>query len=335
MLDVDDDGTIHVDGINKALRKAVCYAFDYDKYITNVRGGRAVRSGGYLGVENEYYNPDIPIPYTDLTIARQALIDDPFWAPIVADRNLDINNVTDDWIWVANNNPIFEFKFMWDMANFDTANLFSTSIKSIGITLGGENGAPDPALEIQPYLYVAMFFQPGTFPFFTYHGVPTNWGDLNVGNLVQLEYYSKSPGLPYENYSGVSLWSAILNQGFHYNSSVDNWINRGFFSNRTTMQELMNNLATHFHTYQYSDIYICHNNWGIAVNKEWELEPYVWSALGGFPFTFVKHESTQVGNGDGGIQIPGFQTVAILAIAIVTTMGIGYSLNKKRKRSEK
>jgi hypothetical protein len=117
------------------------------------------------------------------------------------------------------------------------------------------------------------------------------------------------------------------------------------------MQELMNNLATHFHTYQYSDIYISHNSWGIAVNNEWELDTYQWSNLGGFPFTFVRHESTQVddgdgdgngdgdgdgnGDGDGGVQIPGFQTVALLAIATVTITGIGYSLNRKRKRAEK
>ncbi|GAG72133.1 unnamed protein product, partial [marine sediment metagenome] len=160
LFDIDSDGTIHVDGINRALRKAVSYAFDYDIYINNVLQGRAVRSGGFLGVENEFYNSSIPIPYTNLTIAREALIDDPFWGSKVAAKGLTINNATADWFWVANNDPIFEFKLVWDQANLDTANLFSTSIKNIGLTLGGPGGTPDPALEMVPDLYAAMFFRP-------------------------------------------------------------------------------------------------------------------------------------------------------------------------------
>ena len=339
MFDIDDDGTIHVDGINRALRKALSYAFDYDIYIDNVQQGRAVRSGGFLGVDNEFYNPNIPIAYQNLTIARQTLIDDLFWGPKVAAKNLYITNDTDDWISVAENDPIFEFKLVWDMPNQDTANLFSTSIKNLGLTLGGPGGAPDPALEIKPYLYAAMFFRPQNFPWFTYHGVPTNWPDnpLISGSLPSLEYYYKSPGLPFENKSGNNFPNkAYLNMGFHYNATVDDWLNRAWFADRTTQQELMNNLTRHFQTYQYSDIMISHNNWGIAINNDWELDNYMWSGLlwTGPQYAHVKYLLDDVGDGDPGVQIPGFQTTALLAIAIVTITGIGYSLNRKRKPAE-
>ncbi|MHA2400740.1 MAG: hypothetical protein ACXADU_17865 [Promethearchaeota archaeon] len=79
---------------------------------------RGVRSGGFLNPTNEFYNPDIPLAYRNLTIARQALIDDPFWAPRVAARGLDINSLDADWVSVANSDPIWEFKLLWDSAGF-------------------------------------------------------------------------------------------------------------------------------------------------------------------------------------------------------------------------
>jgi len=338
LFDVDDDGTIHVDGINRALRKALSYAYDYDTYINNIKQGRAVRSGGFLTAEHEFYNPNIPIAYQNFTIARQTLIDDPFWAPLVAARNLNINNATADWIWVANNDPIFEFKLVWDMPNQATANLFSTSIKNIGLTLGGPGGAPDPALEIKPYLYAAMFFRPQNYPFFTSHGVPTSWsgGDnLISGALPALEYYYKSPGLPFENKSGNHFPSkAYLNMGFHYNATVDDWLNKAWFADRTTQQELMDNLTRHFQTYQYAEIMIAQDNWGIAIDKDWELDNLWENFLSTGPqYAHVKYVKITDGDGDG-VQIPGFQTTALLAIAIVTITGIGYSLNRKRKPAE-
>ena len=334
LFDVDDDGTIHIDGINRALRKALCYAFDYDTYINNIKQGQAVRTGGFLPKEHEFYNPNIPIASQDFTIARQALIDDLSWEPLITARNLDINNHTDDWIWVAENDPIFEFKLLWDQPNLEIANLFSTSIKNLGLTLGGPGGAPDPDLEIKPYIYAAMFFRPQNYPFFTSHGVPTSWsgGDnLLSGILPALEYYYKSPGLPFENKSGNHFPSkSYLNVGFHYNQSVDNWLNKAWFAERSVQQELMDNLTRHFQTYQYSEIMVAQENWGIAIDKDWELDTYIW---GNYPqYAHVKYAPG--GDVEPGVQIPGFQTTALLAIAIVTISGIGYSLSRKRKHAE-
>ncbi|KKN59546.1 hypothetical protein LCGC14_0540890 [marine sediment metagenome] len=63
-----------------------------------------------------------------------------------------------------------------------------------------------------------------------------------------------------------------------------------------------------------------------AIDKDWEFTP---TALGN---AFVKYVGEPIGD---GVQIPGFQTASILAIAIVTVTGIGYSLNRKRKRTLK
>jgi len=332
--DIDSDGTIHVDGINRALRKALSYTFDYDYFITENLKGRGVRAGGFLGVENEYYNPNIPIAYRNLTIARQALIADPYWEPIVTARQLDINNATADWIWVANNDPIFEFKLLWEDATIPQADLFATNIKDIGIKLATPDGKRDdnPPFYLDPDLYNIMIMRIDEFPAFTYHGVPTNWPDTNIANLPVLEYYYKSPGLPYKNGSGLA-WPGInylggqfFNIGFHYNATVDDWIKQLWFADRTTSQEILNNLTIHSQTYQYPEIYISHNSYGIALDKDWAF-----SNVRDVNYAFVKYLPASGGN--GGVQIPGFQTASILAIAIATITGIGYSLNRKRKRA--
>ena len=300
--DIDLDGTIHVDGINRALRKALSYAFDYDTYINNVLGGRGVRSGGFLGVENVYYNSSIPIAYRNLTIARQALIDDPFWAPKVAARGLTINNATADWINIANTNPIFEFKLLWEVSTEPQANVISTSIKEIGIRLGGPDGEPDPLLRLDPDLYQVMIMRLSEFPAFTYHGVTTNWPDVNVGNTPVLDYYYKSPGLPYINGSGVH-WPSysggqFFNVGFHYNSTVDRWLELMRFSDRATSQEIMNNLTIHCQTYQYPEIFISHSQWGFAINKDWEH-----SSVRGVQYAYIKYAGSPPSSPPGDIAL--------------------------------
>ena len=328
LYDIDADGTVHVEGINRAMRKAVSYAFDYDVYLSSILQGRGVRSGGFLGPTNEFYNPDIPLAYHNHTIARQALIDDPHWGPIVADRGLTISSTDAKWVEVANSNPIFEFKFLWDSASVDVASVFGNSIKDIGLVLGGSGGVPDPALEVQPDIYTVLFSGGlvGTVPWMTSHALPSNWPGANAAFAPYIEYYIKSPGLPYEvNKTGIFPYNALINTGFNYNATVDDWADRAWFVDRDNGQELWDNLTRHFQTYQYSDIYISHSQWGYAIHKDWEYN----ILLG--EYSFVKYVGS--GGGGAGVQIPGFQIAAILAISIVTITGIGYSLNRKRKRA--
>lgn len=331
LKDIDDvTGQVSVDGINRAMRKALCHAFDYDAYINVIQGGRAVRSGGFLGINNEYYNPSIPLADQDLTVARQTLIDDLFWGPMVAARGLTIANATADWVTVANSNPIYELKFMWDLGTYDIASVFGNSIKDIGCALGGFNGAPDPDLLIQPDLYTAMFdFEGGgieQIPFFTSHAHATSWPTTNIDSIPSLEYYYKSPGVTYEIFSfSIFPWEALLNSGFHYNQTVDDWLDMLWFSDRVRSQEIYDNLTRHFQTYQYSEIMISHASDGIALNADWQMD----SLLG---YQYIKYVA---GDGDGlpGEPLPEFLVPALIGVGIaVPVVIIGYVLLKRRKR---
>ncbi|KKN55194.1 hypothetical protein LCGC14_0584640 [marine sediment metagenome] len=328
LADVDDvDGRVYTDGINRAMRKALSYAFDYDTYINVIKGGRAVRSDGFLPSTNEYYNPSIPLATRDLTIARQALIDDPFLNATIAARGLDITNATEDWVNVAESDPIFEFKLLWDISNYDKASVFGNSIKDIGMTLGGLNGAPDGNLLIQPDVYTVLFGEDiGSVPWFTSHGLPSEWGSLNYKYGPVAEYFYRSPGsADYAFDYAIFPFEGLTNTGFHYNATVDRWIDKTWFVDKITAQELWDNMTKHFQTWHYTEIMIASSLTGFAINKDFEWQ------LPRLGYEFVKYIGT-VGVG-AGTQIPGFQTAAILAIALVTITGIGYSLNRKRKRA--
>jgi len=322
--DIDSEGRVHTDGIDRAMRKAVSYAFDYDTYINVILGGRAARSGGFLPTGNVHYNPAIPLPYQNLTIARQALLDDPVWNATCFDRGLTVANLTDDdaWLDVAVDDPIFVFNLAWDQANLDISNILATSINALGMRCGGPFGAPADEWEVVPDLYTAMFDY--YFNYFTYHGIPTNWPGMEIRATPSLEYYYRSPGVVYENYSGSLFpFEQYYNINFVYNATVDTWIDRSWFSNFTYTQELMDKLTTHFQTRQFSDIMVAESMTGYAINKDWEFPA---GALG---FSFLKYLPEE--EDDGGTQIPGFETAIILAIAIISMVGIGYSLKRKRK----
>ncbi|MHA2392920.1 MAG: ABC transporter substrate-binding protein [Promethearchaeota archaeon] len=324
MPDVGWDGTVNTDGIDRAMRKAVSYAFDYDTFINVILGGRAIRSGGFLPTTNVHYNPAISLPYHNLTIARQTLIDDPVWGLVVAARNLDINNDTADWLDVAATNPIFTFNLAWDQANLDISNVFATSINSIGMRCGGPFGAPDPAWEVVPDFYTALYSD-YSFNALTYHGIPTNWPGFEIRATPSLEYYYHSPGLPYVNGSGaVYPFEQFYNINFVYNETVDKLLDETWFSNFSRTQEIMDELTTHFQTRQFSDIMVAEPMSGYAIHKDWEFPE-----SGATTYAFLKYLPEQ--EGEPGVQIPGYQTAAILAIAVVTITGIGYSLNRKRK----
>jgi hypothetical protein len=213
-----------------------------------------------------------------------------------------------------------EFKLLWDQNTKARASLFGNSIKDIGLILGGLNGAPDDDLEVEPDIYNILFTEGavGTVPWFTTHGLPSDWPGANYAFGPYIEYYCKAPE------GTVFPYGALINTGFNYNDTVDFWIDKTWFVNRTAGQELWDNITRHYQTFQFSDIFICHTQYGYAIDKDWEwLPPFLGTE-------FVKYVGPPI---EEGVPIPGFQTAAILAISVVTITGIGYTLNRKRKRS--
>ena len=102
---------LNVDNIDWAVRKAIQYAYNYEYHVDDVLAGRGAEihtpiPNGMIG-----HNPDLPgLPYYNLTIARQYLLDDPVYGPLVLARVANLSS-DDDWKACAADNPLATHNF--------------------------------------------------------------------------------------------------------------------------------------------------------------------------------------------------------------------------------
>jgi len=102
---------LNVNNIDWAVRKAMQYAFNYEYLATVFYDNNLVEHHSPVPDGMEGYNPDLPgLPYYNITLARQYLIDDPVYGPLVTARVTNISD-DDDWKDVAANNPLATHNF--------------------------------------------------------------------------------------------------------------------------------------------------------------------------------------------------------------------------------
>lgn len=341
---VEADDTIIAHGINRAFRKALSYAFDYDTFVTVVSNNRVVRSGGLLAKIHEHYNPSIPLAYHDLTIARQALIDDPYWGDVVTARDLSIANDTDDWNWVADHDPIYKMEYNWDTAHIATRNLLITALEDIGCGIILEEDIPDT--------YTRWFDGTYSFPWFTTDGWAHKIYYPAVNSLPMLYGYHHSPGVVERDkgdpFGVISDWSLLLepsppyppdyyilppysqfiynagyNMAFSFNVTCDAILDELQMCNETREVELYDNLADWSQNFQYQNIFLGNDKQGHATDTDWEVK-FQWST---FRFNLVKAVA-----GAKKEVIPGFSVGFVLSASLIAFIGIAYKFMKKKEK---
>ena len=331
---VDNDVGWTAGGVNRAFRKAVSYAYDYDTYVNVAKDGRVVRSGGFVGVTSNLYNPIIDIAYRNLTIARQALLDDPIWGARCAAKNLGISNTTQEWRDVAEgSDPIYKMEHAYDTTLTEATFVLTESLKDIGIARDLTN----PALNLIPYWYPTMT-EYYNFPWFTYDSCAVTWTLTRVGATGYLEAYYKSPGVvehsgygyPIADYPDYGTFTApfwpsdaFYNMGFSYNSTFDGWIETASYQNLTGQQIVYDKMADWAQNYQYPFIYLGQTKVGDAISTDWEYTRVHES----ISFALVKY----VGGGGVPPLIPGFLVGILLATSLVAMLGLITVIKRKRK----
>jgi peptide/nickel transport system substrate-binding protein len=105
--------------INKTMRQAISYAFEYDYVIEEMRQGNAARLTSPVPEGIMYHNPDLNYPTYNLTHARQILIDAGI-APAAAADNID-NDAW--WLRTTLENPIATYNYSWNTGNAFRADL--------------------------------------------------------------------------------------------------------------------------------------------------------------------------------------------------------------------
>lgn len=320
-------------GVNRAFRKAVSYAFDYDTYINVAKGGRVVRSGGFVGVTSPLYNPSIDIAYRDLTIARQALLDDPIWGTMCAARNLDISNTTQEWRNVAEgSDPIYRVEHAWDNTFTEATFVLEESLKDIGM-------ARDMTLQLIPDWYTTMTTY-YSFPWFKYDSCVVRWTMTQNGDTGYLRAYYRSPGViehsaygyliaDYPDYGTFTepFWpsAAFYNMGFSYNSTFDYMIDRVNYENATGDQIYYDLMADWAQNYQYPFVYLGQTKEGDAIGSDWNYT----RTYGTISFAEVKY----IGGTVTPPPFPGLLVGIISATSLIALLGVIYVIRRRRKRT--
>ncbi len=307
-------------GIPRALRKAMSFAFDYDTYINVGLNGRAVRASS-LGVTNLYYNASIPIATRDLTIARNALLNDTYFGPITAAQGLDENSTDTDWYNVANSlggkTPIFILDFYWDDQFQVMKNVFQTSLEDIGVALKDETGATNK-LSTNMWEQIGTYWITG-FPVFSAQAWPLDWNiPENIPEGWIAAYYG-DPNRgrwrdPLYTYPLTHDWFPWFNLAFTYGVQMDEWLARMWLSNDTAKQQWFNEIADWAQNYQYNWIFVSQSKSGSVHWKDWEISNY-WGDIS-------YHLTKYVGFTEEFPEIPGFQTGIIMGISVVAMMGL-------------
>ncbi len=123
--------------INVTMRKAISYAFDYNRYLNEVWNGHAERAKSPLSKKVRYSNwEDFDVPYYNITRARQILINVswPGTSGLTANDNISAGN---EWETLANSpSPLEVYNFSSSNPFFElAANLTIENLKQIGLKI--------------------------------------------------------------------------------------------------------------------------------------------------------------------------------------------------------
>ncbi len=334
--------TIDANGVNRAFRKALSYAYDYNTYLNTGKAGRAVRSGGLLGTKHEYYDASIPLAYYNLAIARSTLLEDPFWGPICANRGLTALSSDADWKAVANGaNPIYTFEYHYDEAHIPSYNTLVSSLENIGCDIDETKDEPTTYTVITQYTF--PLFSVDGFAISPYHARLNDLGYIQayLGSSyisqhapfsdpsygVISDYYFSSPYItdPY-NYALIPYttypYAGYSNMGFNFNTTCNSIISRLWFQNDTGKESLYHELARWCQDYQFPAIYLSNEKTGYAINNEFTAQWH--SNFFTFSYAYVKYVGPQP-------EIPGYETGIILIVGFLSLAGVAYVILRKRK----
>jgi ABC-type transport system substrate-binding protein len=311
-------------GLPRALRKAMSYAFDYNTYINTGLNGRAVR-GSAIGVSNIFYNSSVPIATHDLTIARNALLNDPGLGALCAAQGLDENSSTTEWRNAANSiggkSPIWVLDFYWDDQNQVMKSVFQTSLENIGVSLKDETGATNK-LPGSMWDEIGTYWVKG-FPVFSAQAWPLAWNVPRTygEGWIDASYHDPNDGSwRYPPYA-ISDYFPWFNLAFTYNETADYWLKRMWLSNDTARQVWLSKIADFAQNYQYDRIFISQGKEGAVHWKDWELSHF-W---GGITYPEMRY----VGFSEEFPEIPGFLSTVIIFSSVLTLVGLIYVMRRK------
>jgi peptide/nickel transport system substrate-binding protein len=109
--------SFNVDHLDVAMREAVAYSFNYTYAVDVIYNGDAVRWPTYIPQGLLYANYSLDFPIFNRTHARNVLLNDATWGPILAGKSLTASSTDAAWIAVAGSSPIASYNYSWNLGN--------------------------------------------------------------------------------------------------------------------------------------------------------------------------------------------------------------------------
>ncbi|MFX1573545.1 MAG: ABC transporter substrate-binding protein [Promethearchaeota archaeon] len=331
-------------GVPRALRKALNYAFDYDKMINTVLDGRAVRPGNIVYRGNIFYNASVPMADFNLNYARELLLtteEDNYtktpgafnynFSQRCAERGLTSASTDADWQQVAETDPIFVLNLYWDDSVEDIKNVFEEACKNIGVGFSegvetGKNKVTGLVYDTLRYYWSDTF--DGTHSIFSAHAyisylyiprtIPEGW----------IQAYYMTPRDPiYPAYNRV----------FCFDENITRWILEMFVSTSFHKYEMVSKMANKLCNELYPYIYAYQLKGGAVLWKDWETflmnnrdgQPAFYYEVELPTFQLIKY----VGLPEKPPLIPASPLIITLTISAVSMIGIIYAMMRKKKLS--
>ncbi|MHA1729124.1 MAG: ABC transporter substrate-binding protein [Promethearchaeota archaeon] len=293
---------------NLAQRKAIAYAFDYDAMINIAWEGKAERCRYPIGQHSQYYNGELPYITKNLTIARQTLLDDPTYGPVLTAAGLTINSPDFHWNVFAttNDSDLFTFNYFYDDVSQRFTDVFIDSLHDIGFHI---NASSSWALTGVLSTFWGYFYG--------------YWAARPELQGCWLEFQmAKNPLGHMESYFCTGEY---WNWGNINNSTISNMIYGLKMQDEATKQENIDTFCNWVTQEAYPHVYIYQKKNGYVISKDWEIN---WFS-GFFAAEYVKL-AEEGGETPTGFNIPGFSFVSLF-IFCISGIGLIYlTIRKKR-----
>ncbi|MFX1312086.1 MAG: ABC transporter substrate-binding protein [Promethearchaeota archaeon] len=331
-------------GIPRALRKAMNYAFDYDKMINTVLNGRAVRPGNIAYRGNIFYNDSIPMPDFNLTYAREILLtteEDNYtltpgafnynFSQRCAERGLTSASTDADWQDVAANDPIFVLDLYWDDAMDDAENVFEEACTNIGV--GMSEGVKNGENKVSTSVYDTI----RAYWMSTFDGEHSIWSAHSYISFLYVPRTIPEAWLQAYYMQPRDFFFPSYNRVFVYDEDVTRWILEMFVSTSKHKYEMVSKMANKLVNELYPYIYAYQLKGGAVLWKDWETflmnnrdgQPAFYYEVELPTFQLIKY----VGLGGPKPLISAAPLIITLTISAVSMIGIIYAIMRKKKLS--
>ena len=312
-------GTQYPDGLNKTVRQALSYAYDYNGFVSATypaTGGGGIYCWSPFGMSSPYTDEggvSHPGPDPDLTAARTILLSDPYYNGLAAARGLSLANTTAQWVAVARSNPMHTYTFLIYPGS-TSSGFLTEACEALGFELDVRE---DAAVAGELWTQFVATGRACMYDMFSYVYLMNPLDPAQFATYWYSSGAAKPPGWGY-NYAHLM------------NSTVDNIIANSIFL--TDKQESYNELADILINKEVHSLYESQGNMGMVLNAGFTYASWAKEVGGpagpGIAISGIGGSRTKASTIPPAI--PGFSMEFVLLTMMTSILAIIYAIKRKR-----